>query len=159
VLLLSSVSVTGIPTDGEYAKRATPAEKEEYLSVQNAVRAQHGAVALKWNDEAGAKADEWAHRCVFVHQDPKVNKFGENLAAGTAPDYNFTTAVTAWAAEASQYNSTDPQPSHFTQLVWKATTEVGCAVAICDKIFASGKPAKFYVCEYFPKGNIQGQYP
>ena len=38
--------------------------------------------------------------------------------------------------------------SHFTQVVWKATTQLGCAVASCSGIFpASYGPANYYVCE------------
>lgn len=38
-------------------------------------------------------------------------------------------------------------------MVWKATTKVGCAEALCDGIFDArfGK-AKFWVCEYSPPG-------
>jgi hypothetical protein len=35
----------------------------------------------------------------------------------------------------ANYNAQDPQPSHFTQVVWKATTQVGCAVKDCTGIF------------------------
>lgn len=35
----------------------------------------------------------------------------------------------------AQYNSGNPQPSHFTQVVWKGTTQVGCAVQKCNGIF------------------------
>ena len=37
---------------------------------------------------------------------------------------------------------------HFTQVVWKGTTEVGCGVAngwVC--------------CRYYPPGNYMGQFP
>ena len=36
---------------------------------------------------------------------------------------------------------------HFTQIVWRGTREVGCAVANC-----SGKA--LWVCRYLPQGNI-----
>ena len=37
----------------------------------------------------------------------------------------------------AQYNANDPQPSHFTQVVWKATTQVGCAVKDCPGLLGA----------------------
>lgn len=36
---------------------------------------------------------------------------------------------------------------HFTQVVWKATKRLGC-----------GQAGKFVVCNYYPAGNVQGQF-
>ena len=59
----------------------------------------------------------------------------------------------------AQYNSGNPQPSHFTQVVWKGTKEVGCAVQKCNGIFdPSFGEASFVVCEYSPAGNVIGQF-
>jgi len=35
----------------------------------------------------------------------------------------------------AEYDPNNPQPSHFTQVVWKGTTQVGCAVQDCSNIF------------------------
>ena len=60
----------------------------------------------------------------------------------------------------AQYNPNNPQPSHFTQVVWKSTKTVGCAVQTCNGIFdPTYGPAKYYVCEYSPAGNVLGQFP
>jgi hypothetical protein len=59
----------------------------------------------------------------------------------------------------AQYNKNDPQASHFTQMVWKKSTHVGCAHVDCDGIFPSsfGK-AHYHVCEYSPQGNVIGEF-
>ena len=42
---------------------------------------------------------------------------------------------------------------HYTQVVWKNSKEVGCAMAVCsDK-------SQVWVCNYSPPGNISGQKP
>ena len=46
----------------------------------------------------------------------------------------------------AEYNPSNPVPSHFTQVVWKGTSQVGCAVSTCSGIF----DAKFGVCSTMP---------
>jgi hypothetical protein len=113
---------------------------------------------LTWSADAASKAQEWASQCNFVHSQGQLGDFGENLAAGTG-DYTIPMAVKDWTDEASQYDPANPQFSHFTQVVWKATTQLGCAVATCNGIFdASFGPAQFYVCEYYLPGNVEGEF-
>lgn len=132
---------------------------QQYLSAHNTIRAQHGASALTWSDNLASKAQQWANNCVFKHSGGSLGPFGENLAAGTGSAYGIAEAVKSWTDEVSEYDSSNPQPSHFTQVVWKASTQVGCAVQSCNGIFdASFGPAKFYVCEYSPQGNVIGEF-
>lgn len=59
----------------------------------------------------------------------------------------------------AKYDASSPSASDFTQMIWKSTTEVGCAVAECSDIFSpSFGVARYYVCEYFPAGNVVGQF-
>ena len=46
----------------------------------------------------------------------------------------------------AQYNPHSPNPSHFTQVVWKGSKQVGCAVKECSNIF----DPKFGVSSFFP---------
>jgi len=132
------------------------ADISAYLSAHNTVRAQHGAAALTWSDSLSSVAQAWADGCKFQHSG---GQFGENLAAGTGDGYTIATAVKSWTDEVSQYNAGNPQPSHFTQVVWKATTQVGCAVKDCSGIFdPSFGLAHFHVCEYSPAGNVIGEF-
>ncbi|KAF8912841.1 CAP domain-containing protein [Gymnopilus junonius] len=135
------------------------ADIQAYLAGHNTIRAQHGASPLTWNDNLASKAQQWANNCKFVHSGGSLGPFGENLAAGTGSDYGIATAIKSWTDEVSQYNPNNPVPSHFTQVVWKATTEVGCAVQSCSGIFAASFGlAKFFVCEYSVQGNVIGEF-
>ncbi|KZT06894.1 PR-1-like protein [Laetiporus sulphureus 93-53] len=156
VATLASSSAAAITSS---VSSTSPSDIDRYLSDQNTVRAQHGAVALTWNDTLAAAAQEWANGCVFEHSGGTLGPYGENLAAGTGSGYGIAAAIQSWTDEASQYNPSDPVASHFTQVVWKATTEVGCGMQECNGIFpASYGPAQYYVCEYFIQGNVEGEF-
>ena len=133
-------------------------DRELWLSLHNNLRAQHNAPAMTWSDAAEAAAQQWANNCQFKHSGGSVGPFGENLAAGTGDSYNPQTAFQAWADEESEYNPSSPKSSHYTQVVWRGSTQLGCALAMCDGIFDGFGQSRFYVCEYAPQGNVVGQF-
>jgi len=48
---------------------------------------------------------------------------------------------------------------HFTQVVWKNSTELGCGAAQGVKTFQGNQYNAFYVvCQYGPAGNVIGQF-
>ncbi|KAH6665993.1 CAP domain-containing protein [Halenospora varia] len=122
--------------------------KRDMLAGQNWYRDQHGAIPLVWNDTIAAYAQNWANACNFKHSGGPT---GENLAAGAS-----TPLVTSdmWGQERTTYNWGSPTYSHFTAMVWKATTSVGCARKQCNG--ANGTPGFMVVCEYYPAGNMLG---
>jgi len=77
--------------------------------------------------------------------------------------------VGAWFAEQACYSYSSntcnarcamslPVPSascgHYTAVVWRNTTSVGCGVANCGDGLRS-----IWVCQYSPPGNVVGQRP
>lgn len=50
----------------------------------------------------------------------------------------------------------NPTTGHFSQLVWKSTTSVGCGRSACDG--RGGVPGWLVVCEYWPAGNVEGEF-
>jgi len=54
-----------------------------------------------------------------------------------------------------------PMCGHFTQVVWKTTTEIGCALVDCPVGTAMAAPyrSQFLVCQYNPGGNTAGSHP
>ena len=71
-------------------------------------------------------------------------------------------AVDGWAAEESKYNYAKEKfteaAGHYTQLVWEATTSVGCGAVNCSNSAENGANGWFLVCEYSPRGNVNGEF-
>lgn len=59
-----------------------------------------------------------------------------------------------------QYSPDKPVYNHWTQVVWKSTTELGCAIASCRNAISNNRSREtMYVCLYNPAGNVIGQAP
>lgn len=142
--------------------------RSDMLAAHNFVRAcatptpVPALPALTWNTAAELIAQNWANNCLFAHNTNRGN-YGENIYAGTgAPSPSGIIGL--FASESANYhlatNSCDVGQvcGHYTQLVWRNTTSVGCAQATCHGGQFSGT-WYFVVCDYAPPGNYVGQSP
>lgn len=136
--------------------QSSSSDQAAYLAAHNSARQAHGASPVTWSDQLAGFAQTWANNCVFQHSGGKFGRVGENLAAGTG-SYGIDEMVGDWMAEVSQYDPNNPVASHFTQVVWKGTSQIGCAKQTCSGIFP-GSDATFYVCEYLAAGNVIGEF-
>lgn len=130
--------------------------KTSVLKAHNFFRSEHNASALTWNDTSATYAAKWASACNFKHSGGPT---GENLAAGYS---NATGSIDAWGLERTKFNFKKPDFSeatgHFSQVVWKSTTSVGCGRKLCDGKGNPSSPGWYVVCEYFPPGNMLGSF-
>jgi hypothetical protein len=154
------------------------ADESAWLAPMNAARAAVGEPALVCDPIAAQVALNYASQCNSVHNANRNAEYvalggaasgvGENIAWG-APTESIATAVQSWLSEQSFYDhatntcsSTTPGCGHYTQIVWKTTTGVGCAHVSCTNANASLGGATrwdFSVCDYSPPGNIGTQPP
>src|SRR5437763_749399 len=114
-----------------------PRLAREMLEAHNAVRKSVRVKALSWSEKLASNAQQWADSLIrqggFRHQ-PR-NVYGENLFAlmGNNPRGTAAEVVANWASEAAYYdyrsNLCHGVCGHYTQMVWRDTHEVGCAVA------------------------------
>ena len=121
-----------------YDQIANTGADEQYsrtiLDAHNAKRYIHHSGNLSWNSTLYYYAQAYAHRydCsgVLKHSG---GPYGENLIAGTDL-HTGADAVEAWYSEIRSYNwTTQSQYNHFTAMIWKSTTQVGCAYKNCQK--------------------------
>jgi pathogenesis-related protein 1 len=155
-------------------------------AAHNAVRARPRLVnnpapnpalpPLTWSTDLAATAQAYADKlaqgdCQLVHS--MAPGLGENLAYYGGQKATATQAVEGWAAEEQCYTfgtfmrddvcdmtCTDKQFSngcgHYTQLVWRNTSQVGCGVATCTAKLR-GLEQEIWVCNYKAPGNYISQ--
>lgn len=126
-----------------------------------------GLRPLQWDASLAVSAATWADRLVstrkFEHSpENPINPVGENLWEGTRGFFPAEAMVDAWIREKKFFkpgvfpdNSTTgnvEDVGHFTQLVWRDTTRVGCAIA-------HNTDNDVLVCRYSEAGNYVGQRP
>lgn len=137
------------------------------LAAHNRERSAMGIAPLAWNAALAADArtfgGELAATGSFGHseEDPD-HPVGENLFAGTTGDYSPEAMVGAWVEEKKNFKAgVFPNNSrtgdledvgHYTQLVWRETGQVGCAVV-------PGGDLEYLVCRYAQVGNVEGERP
>ncbi len=134
--------------------------EQQLLDAQNAVRARVGIPQLTWSDKLARAAQEWADLLVkegsFRHRPD--SPWGQNLYAVMGAEYLPQQIVNGWAGEAKDFDlaankcKEDRICGHYTQIVWRSTKQVGCAVA-------RGGNREVWVCEYSPRGNHAGMRP
>lgn len=108
-------------------------------------------------------------------------RYGENLSFGW-PSRTAKEATRQWYCESNVYNFDNPSPKlageddsgsvfgdacnpannpkkvtgHFTQVIWRATTKLGCAKNTCSQGQTQGT---LWACEYDPTGNFNAAEP
>jgi hypothetical protein len=146
---------------------ATPVKinKSVILAEHNKYRAKVGVPPLVWSDSLAKGAQRWADTMAALDrmQHSGVASVGENLAYWSGPNASpLRTMIGLWEREAYYYRpGTFPRVSstgnwlsvsHYTQMVWRRTKQVGCGIG------NNGK-SDFLVCWYSPQGNYIGQVP
>jgi len=170
--LMATVVWFGSPTRGP-GKDLTPfmvdriegknelddATKKELLDRHNAYRCMHEAAPMTWDGTIAEVAQSWADKGKFEHAPDRVRTdvagfryLGENLAwnlkGGEAVDRWYDEiACTSPKGKVASLSQGVCRPGHYTQVVWKSTTKLGCGYA-----------NDMTVCMYGPAGNYRGKF-
>ncbi len=157
-LLISGTAALAAP--------ALPVDANAILAAHNRYRAEVGVPPLRWSEELARGAQLWAEEIAALSrmEHSGTSGVGENLAMwwSTGAQTPVAQLVGLWGREKRAFvHGAFPDVSrdgnwktvgHYTQMVWRATTEVGCGAA------ANGT-SEFLVCWYSPQGNFIGQRP
>jgi hypothetical protein len=160
----AAVAAAGVGWSSFAAAAPLAINKTLILAQHNKYRADVGVPPLTWSDRLAAGAQRWADTMAALDQmkHSGTSGVGENLAFWSGRNPSLTTMIGMWEQEKQAFQQgTFPNVSrtgnwlsvaHYTQMVWRATTEVGCGIG------NNGK-TDFLVCWYSPQGNYIGQVP
>ncbi|XP_016047258.1 cysteine-rich secretory protein LCCL domain-containing 2 isoform X1 [Erinaceus europaeus] len=157
-------------------------DREEIVMLHNKLRGQVYPPAsnmehMTWDEELERSAAAWAHECLWEHGPTSLLvSIGQNLAVHWGRYRSPGFHVQSWYDEVKDYTypyphecnpwcperCSGPMCTHYTQIVWAATTKIGCAVNTCRRMNVWGdvwENAVYLVCNYSPKGNWIGEAP
>ncbi len=140
------------------------------IAVHNKWRAEAGVTEkLSYSPALAVKAQAWAdnmkrnNHCRMQHSKPE-GEYGENLFWASARKSSDGSkdllkvspekVVNSWASEKVDFdyanNRCNPGKicGHYTQIVWRSTSTVGCGMAVCED-----SQEQIWVCQYQPVGN------
>lgn len=163
-LLLAAVAAsTATPT---LPPRQTDPLAGTMLAVHNAARVEVGAPPLQWDDHLARSAASYGPRLALlgrlVHS-PRDTRPGqrENLARNIIQYATAENLAQLWVAEKQDFRpGVFPEVTrngrrwadvaHYTQMIWRGTTHVGCAVH-------DEGGWRYLICRYSPPGNSDGK--
>lgn len=136
-------------------------DAQAITAYHNKVRADVGVGPLRWSPTLATYAQQWTDHlasasCRMVHR--TEHRYGENLFQGTAGYYGAVDAAKGWESEKKDWRGgvlteANRHPvGHYTQMVWRETTELGCGQSQCDGTL-------IVACNYDPPGNVIGHKP
>lgn len=157
LLYLSLVCVTFISVLQFSRSHNAP---EDYVNAHNAARKEVGVGPMKWDPTVAKFAESYANKrkadCALEHS--HTDKYGENIALGPG-EFSGLDAVKLWVDEKADYDyksngcKFSKMCGHYTQVVWKKSTRLGCARVKCVNGWS------FVTCNYDPPGNYIGEKP
>ncbi len=135
-----------------------------FLQSHNRARAEVGAKPLTWSTKLAEDAAEYAKVLAGLNRIEHASEearggAGENLWMGTTGYFSTTAMMDTFLTEKEIFKpGVFPDVSitgnwvdvgHYTQIIWKETEEVGCAIA-------DNAQNDVLVCRYLPAGNWRG---
>ncbi len=133
---------------------------QDFVDAHNSARSAVGVGAVSWDSTVADYAQNYASQriadCQLVHSG---GPYGENIFWGYGREYTAGDAVSSWVSENQYYNyatntcAEGEMCGHYTQVVWRSSTSIGCARVKCNN------GDIFITCNYSPPGNIVGQRP
>ena len=148
----------------------TDAEIDDIVRIHNETRHAVGTAPLKWNCDLAKFSQDWANLDTFAHssneqreQIIKGGAAGENLALDSGSTALMSALNKGWIDEKQSWDANKQVCAegkvcgHYTQMVWKTSTEIGCGIIRNSKKLGEEFRASYFVCTYYPSGNVKDE--
>ncbi|KAI1400688.1 PR-1-like protein [Hypoxylon fuscum] len=181
----ASTSTPAVQQSSPSSDTSSEPNSDDFVSAavyhHNIHRSNNSSPDVSWSDKLAGYASNTAATCKMVHDMDQGDKgYGQNLAdwalssgafelgaAGAVKmavsDYWYNGEINSFRPE--YYGQATPDMSnfeswgHYSQLVWKESTQIGCASQYCEKgTMYTDFDAWFTVCNYSPQGNMNDGY-
>jgi uncharacterized protein YkwD len=139
----------------------------DLVDKHNALRKKHSAGSLVKLEAIAKLAQKTVDNCKsqgdLIHSGLTYNDqpLGQNLYLSVGAP-TASAVADSWYSENKNYNYATGKSKnngvigHFTQLVWKSSKKIGCAVAVGT--WKGYKNSYFVGCNYYPAGNYANEY-
>ncbi len=134
-------------------------EIQEVLNIHNKLREKHNSPPLKINETLNNLARECVRKLsneeTFSNNIYKGKFLGENIYIYNGKPFTVKDMCDVWYDEIKNYdrdqNKYQKNTSHFTQMIWKETKEIGFA-------YKKRKSIYYAFVYYYPPCNTLGDY-
>jgi pathogenesis-related protein 1 len=176
-----ATSNAGSSEPGNHTNPLSQALIDQFVAAHNAARARTDLDPLpspvlppvSWDPILADAAYNYLSKCISTdgklvdHNQNRTKDYaalggtvyvGENIYASSGNTVMPRDAVDSWMSEKSAYvyGSGDlTKAGHYTQVVWRDSVQIGCAIVNCP----SASYSDTILCDYAPGGNINGQNP
>jgi pathogenesis-related protein 1 len=174
--LIGAAAILSAAALADFPVSAGEIDSAEMIAAHNKWRAEAGVTEkLSYSPVLAEAAQTWVddlmrnHHCQMRHS-KSDGQYGENLYWASAVTWSdgrkefqpvsSRDVVNSWGSEKLDYdyahNRCTPGEmcGHYTQVVWRSTTTVGCAMAVCEDT-----REQVWACRYQPAGNWVGRKP
>ncbi len=152
---------TGSADQGNIGSNLSAQEVQDVLDFHTRVCAEVGVGPLTWSPTAARAAQQWADAVVRTGVvEHNAMGYGQNIAWGWGSDYNVLKGAQRWYNEKQSYTPGtvfNGQAGHYTQMVWRNSTEIGVSKATIQT--GQFKGQLVFVANYNPAGNSFGTTP
>ncbi|XP_069461866.1 cysteine-rich venom protein-like isoform X2 [Ambystoma mexicanum] len=135
--------------------------KKEIVGLINDLRRNvkpqsQNMLKMRWSEDAATVGDIWYKQCVFYQPPTKTRSITTNSCGETVYKTNhpisWADVINTWYNQQENFTFgigerfSNAHISHYTQIVWAVSYQVGCQVAYCNTDY-------MYSCTFCPAGN------